>query len=180
MTGMVEKVYAEAMFQLGVEKDNLDLFHEELSELKTVFVQNPELTKLLSAPTVDYSEKISVIDKIFKSRLCDDVFSFVKVLTEKKRISYLSAVADKFNENYNSYNNIIEITVTTVKPLKEELRIKLKNKIETITGKKIKLIEKTDESIIGGIVLNYGNTMLDSSLKSQLDSLRIRMKSMIA
>ena len=177
---MIEKVYAEALFQLGNEQNTLDLFHEELNAVRDVFEQNPDAVKFLSAPTIVYDDKMSFIDKIFKGKICDDVFSFIKVLTKNKRISNILTIADKFNADYNEFNNIIEITVITVKPLKDELKIKLKSKLEAMMNKSVKLIEKTDESIIGGIVLNYGNTMVDSSLKAQLDSLKIRMRSMIA
>lgn len=179
MAGMVEKAYSEAVFQLGKEENCIDSLCGEIEQLSSVFAENPELTKLLCAPTVSKDEKTAMINRIFKGKISDYALHFLLVLTEKKRINCLSGIAREVKAQYNDYNGILEVSVTTAEPLKKAIKDKLVKKLESTTGKKIVLVEKTDKSILGGIILNYGNTQLDSSVKSRLDGMRAQIRSIV-
>ena len=85
--------------------------------------------------------------------------------SRKKRINSFAGIVDEFNIIYNSYNKIIEVTATTSIPLTEEIRQKLVDKLQQKSGKKIKLIEIVSPEILGGIIINYGNTQIDNSIK---------------
>ena len=180
MTGMIEKVYSEAVFQLGLEENNLDLLYSEIVQLSDILNENAELTKLLSAPTISTEDKFSVIEKIFKGKISDETYNFLSVLIQKNRMRYFSNIANALKDKYNTHNGIVEMIVTTSLPLKAELREKLIIKLENTTGKKVNLVEKVDSNILGGIILNYGNTEMNSSVKASLDTLFLQMKSIIA
>jgi F-type H+-transporting ATPase subunit delta len=85
-----------------------------------------------------------------------------------------------FRARYNEKMNILEVTAVTAEPLSARLREKLVDKLGKVTGKKIVLSEKTDKSIIGGIVLRYANTEIDSSVKTRLDKLKAQIDGVIA
>ncbi|MDE5859568.1 MAG: F0F1 ATP synthase subunit delta, partial [Oscillospiraceae bacterium] len=76
--------------------------------------------------------------------------------------------------------NIAEVKVTTSTPLSDGLRSKLKAKLEAVYKKTVILTENIDESIMGGIVINYGNTMLDGSVKAKLEAVQKQIKGVIA
>ena len=76
--------------------------------------------------------------------------------------------------------NIAEVKVTTSVPLSENLRTKLKAKLEAVYKKTVILTECVDPKIMGGIVLNYGNTMLDGSVKGKLEAIQKQIKGVIA
>lgn len=179
MTGMVEKVYAEAMFQLGLENSAVEEYHQELTELAKLFAENPELEKLLSAPALTAAERLDIVEKLFSGRLSDEVYSFLCLLVEKHRASYLERIASAFHVQYNFHHGIQEITVTTTKPLLPATRKKLIAKLETLTGRQVSLIEKTDPGILGGIVLQMGNTQTDASVRARLEDLRAQLKETI-
>ena len=80
---------------------------------------------------------------------------------------------------YYDKKNILEVTATTVQPLSEKLREKLVQKLEGASGKSIILHEKQDKSILGGIVLRYGNTQIDSSVRTKLDKIKAQIDSAI-
>lgn len=169
MTGDVPALYSKALFELAVEQDCLESVYEELEQLKEVFQQNPELIKLLSSPAITQAEKLDVISKIFgtDSVVCD----FLCVVTEKNRIPYIIKIAEAFNCLYNDYKNIAEITVTTSVPLSDTSRQKLSEKLSNRFGKTVKLIEKIDPSVLGGVIVDYGNTQIDGSIKKRIETI---------
>lgn len=169
MTGDVAALYSKALFELALEQSALEPVNEELRQFKEIFQQNPELIKLLASPAITLAEKLDVISKIFgtDSVVCD----FLCVVTEKNRISYILKIAEAFNSLYNDYNNIAEITVTTSIPLSDPLRQKLSAKLSQRFGKTVKLIEKIDPSILGGVVIDYGNTQIDGSIKKRIENI---------
>ena len=80
----------------------------------------------------------------------------------------------------NDRNNILEVTACTTQPLSDRLKNKLTDKLASLSGKKIVLIEKIDSSIMGGIVLSYGNSRLDASVRMRLENMRRSINSIIA
>jgi F-type H+-transporting ATPase subunit delta len=180
MTGSVGKIYSEAIFELASENDCAESVFEELKALKDVWKNNPELAKMLGTPTISTGDKLKVTERVFKGRVSDMVYNFLCVITEKNRAGYLPAIADAYKEKWYEASKIAEVTVTTSKPLTSELRDKLVKKLEGVYDKKIILEEKLDSSLIGGIVVNYGNTMLDGSVKSRLDAVQKQIKGIIA
>ena len=180
MTGSIERVYSQALFEIANEENIADALFSELNSLSEIFSSNPELTKLLFAPTVSKPEKLDVINNIFKGRISQTALNFICVLTEKNRIAYLPRIAEGYKNLYNDKNNIVEIKVTTSIPLSDSLRDKLKARLEDVYQKKVTMIEAVDEKLIGGIVINYGNTMLDGSVKAKLDKMQKQIRSLIA
>ncbi len=180
MTGSVGKVYSEAVFQLASEQNSAKQIFDELTSLKTIWQDNPGLAKVLSAPTLSAGEKLAVTEKVFKGRVSDTVYNFLCVITEKNRAADLPEIADAYKEKWYESENIAEVTVTSSIPLSEAARGKLVKKLESVYKKKIILEEKVDSSLIGGIVVNYGNTMLDGSVKSRLEAIQKQIKGIIA
>lgn len=180
MAGNLEKVYADALFELAEEQNILDSVCEELVAVSYILSENSEFVKLVQAPTVSADEKKALISAAFENKVCETVFNFINVLSEKGRMKYFTNIAGKFKEMYNEKNNILEVTAVTAAPLSETLRTKLVDKLTKASEKKIVLKEKTDKSIMGGIILNYGNSQMDASVKTRLENMRRQIDSIIA
>lgn len=180
MAGKLEKVYADALFELACEENSLDCTAQETEAVSGIFSQNTDFVSLLASPTVSSAKKKKLISNVFEGRVSDTVFNFINVLCEKGRIKYFNSIAAQFKEMYNDKNNILEVTASTVDGLSENLREKLVKKLESVSGKKIVLVEKTDKSIMGGIVLDFKNTQIDASVKKRLDTMRQQIDSIIA
>ncbi len=180
MKGSLEANYAEALFELCKERDDLDEVHSELLWLNEVIENNGELVKFLNAPTVEPSDKKNVLKNVFENELSKTSFDFLCVVADKKRIKYLGKIIESFNALYNNENNILEVTAITTVPLSVTIKEKLIKKLESVSKKTIVLSEKIDKSIIGGIVIEYNNTQIQGSIKHRLDELRDRINSVIA
>lgn len=174
MTGDIGKIYADALFELCSEDNSYDEVHENLNECSKVFSDNPDLIKLMSAPTMTAEEKINILSKIFDD--CGIVYNLLCILAEKNRAGYVCQIADSFNKLYNELKNIAEMTVTTCIPLDETMRQKLISKLSEKFGKTVKITEKIDKSIIGGVIVEYGNLQMDNSVRTKLASVRSELK----
>lgn len=174
MTGDVGKLYAQALFELSLESDSLDKVCTELKQCRKIFDENPQLVKLLNSPVILRTEKQEVINKIFGES--GVVHDFICLVTDNNRISYFGKMTDAFIQHYNQHNNITEMTVVTSVPLKSEQKAKLVKKLEQKSGKTVKLNEKVDPSIIGGIILKMGNSQIDNSIKGRLEAVAKQLK----
>lgn len=180
MTSTVEKIYSEAVFELANEQDRADEIKDELDSLAKVFNDNPELGKLLSAPTVSMGEKLDIVEKLFKGKVSDTSYNLLCVVTEKGRARLVPLIAEDYRNRWYEMKNIAEVKVTSSMPLSDGLKAKLKAKLEKVWGKSVILTEKVDPDIMGGIVVNYGNTMMDGSVKSKLEAIQKQIKGVIA
>ena len=180
MTVLLEKTYADALFQLSVEENSVENTYRELMLVSQIFNENINYLKVLSLPTVSAQEKYKSISDVFSGKISTLVYNFLMVLIDKNRISLINKIADVFNDMYNENNGILEVVATTSKPLNSNLREKLIKKLEAVSSKKITLLEKVDVSILGGIVLSYKNTQIDASVKSKIDNMRAQINSIIA
>lgn len=174
MSGDVGKIYADALFELCKDDNSYDTVHKDLNDCNKVFTDNPELIKIMSAPTITAEEKIALIDKIFDG--CGIVSNLLCILAEKNRIVCIDRITETFNALYNEFKNIAEMTVTTCVPLNDDMRTKLIAKLSKQFGKTVVLTEKVDPSIIGGVIVKYGNTMMDNSVRTKLASVNRELK----
>ena len=180
MAQSVEKVYADALFELCVEENTLEETFEELKALRAIFDDNPELPQLLSSPSMGESDKHAVIDNIFKGRVMDTTFNFLCVLADHGRVRFFDKIEEVFHGLYNDKKGILEVEVVTSEPLGSALEQKLKAKLENKSGKSVVIKKKVDKSIIGGIIIRYSDSEIDGSLRKRLDDLRKSIDSYIA
>jgi F-type H+-transporting ATPase subunit delta len=180
----VEKTYADALFTL-LEEENSDriAFTEVLSQLKKVelvLADTPDFIKLLNTPTVSGGEKLALVETAFSGRVSDYVYNFLRLLTVKKRMAHFPRIFSSFRGLYNERFDIAEIVVTSAMPLTADLREKITARMTAITGKTVSVIERVDKSILGGVVVDYGNTRLDGSVKTRLAELKKDIAGIIA
>lgn len=173
MTGSVEKNYSLALFDaVKEEKEDLSEARRELNSVNEIVRESEGFVKLMDSPTVSAEEKLSVIKEAFGGKLSRCVYNFLCVVTEGRRWDKFGSICRAFSELCNEELGIAEITVTTAFPLSSEQREKVKKKMAEIIGKNIEMSEKTDKSLVGGIVVDYGDTRMDGSVKTRLEGLR--------
>lgn len=181
MAGSVEKTYGDALFEVVLEKDPslLSSVKEELSAVNNIIAEVPELIKLSKTPTVSKEEKAGIIESAFKGKLSEYTYNFLMVITDAGRLDDLPRIIRYFGGRCNDYLGIAEITVVTSVPLTADAKQKLSAKMEKLIGKKIVMKEELDASIIGGIVVKHGNTILDGSVRAKLRALKTDIGSVI-
>ncbi len=173
----VSKKYAKALLSVGQEDGNYEKYATELQEFSQFYFKNEELRKVVINPVYAMEERKGVLDKVLDQAGSSDIIrNFLTVLLQKKRIEYVDRIAEQYRNLADEASNIARATVVTSGKLKEESMSRIKRTLEDRTSKKIKIHVEEDSSIIGGIIIKVGNTILDGSIKGQLEKLRDTLK----
>ena len=182
MNDKAEKVYADAFFTLCLEEtpDTLENTLGKLSALDGIFREQPDFVKLLGTPTVTMDEKLGMIKDIIADGVSEYTGNLLCVLTERGRMGCFSGIVKNFRALYNEHFRIAEITVTASAPLSESVRERITAKMSEVTGKTVSIREKVDPSIIGGVVIDYGSTRYDGSVRTRLNELKKELGGVIA
>ena len=171
--------YAQALYDLAKDENLGKTILEELAVLKTVFVDTPQYSKLLSAPDIPKQERCSVLDEAFRGKVDPYVLNFMKILTEKGYIRYFSECCQAYREQYNEENGVLPVCAVTAVELTEDQTAKLKAKLEKITGKTVELVNRTDPTCLGGVRLDYDGRQVDGTIKNRLDSIHGLLKNTV-
>jgi F-type H+-transporting ATPase subunit delta len=174
---VLAKRYAKALFQVGKEENALDSFNTALAEMAAIYVQVPEVVDALTNPLYPLEVREKVMDHLLaKLQGSAMVGNFMKLLVQKRRADVLPVIAEVFQAMVDAERNMCRGTVTSAAPLSGALNSKIKATLEKITGKQVLLRTEIDPSIIGGIVAQVGDLVLDGSIKTQLTGLKESIK----
>lgn len=177
MAKLVESSYGEALFELAVEKNELDSIAEQVTLLAQAFAENPELAKLLNHPKISKEEKVSVVENIFKGRCSDDIVGFLVIIVEKDRSSEIEGIFDYFQAKVREYKKIGVARVTSAVELSAEQKERVVEKLLQQTSYESFEVEySVDASLIGGMVIRIGDRVVDSSIRTKLDSMTRKLR----
>ena len=169
-------VYGEALYTLALEESITGSLLKELTVLDQCFRENPDFIRLLSSPNLSKQERCTVLDDSFRGKVHPYVLNFLKILTEKGYMKHFSDCCKAFEDHYNLDNGILPVTVITAVALTPEQSAKLSGKLSRITAKQIKLCNKVDPSVLGGVRLDYDGKRLDDTVSHRLDAIRGLLK----
>ena len=173
MAKLISKTYGDALFELAVEKDKVDVLLEEIEQLKEVLSENEDFGSLMNHPKIIKEEKIQVAKDVFSGRISDELLGFLTIIITKDRYRDIDAILDYFIAEVKRYKGIGIATVTTAVPLKEEQCKKIEQKLlDTTQFTKMEMHYQLDESLIGGMVVRIGDRVVDSSIKTKLSELQ--------
>ena len=175
---LLGKRYGEALLSVAIEENKVDEYRENLECLIKCFDDVLELGPFIKNSKIGKQDKKDTMCKILESS-CDEKFlNFVKVLIDKDRMNILLDILDNYEKLSNKYQNIIERKVTSALLLDDDDIEGIKEKYKDyFKGFKIKIKNVVDESIIGGLKLEFEDTVVDATLKTKLNSLRDYMLS---
>jgi F-type H+-transporting ATPase subunit delta len=167
----IAEVYARALFQAAKENDVLDRVHDELDEFADTLAEDRQLQAFFFSPYFSAEEKKEGVDKVVSG--ADEHFvNFLKLLTERHRMPVLFRIRNAFNELWAEENRLLPVSVTAAVDLDESLVKDIGKRIEEQTGRKVELSSKTDPEVLGGLVVQVGNMVLDASVRNRLEQLR--------
>lgn len=166
---IVAKRYAEALFQLGEEKDTLEQLSDELRMVKEVFLENKNIITVLKHPRINDEKKKQFVNKTFQG-LQTDVVNMIHLLVERHRVEITPSIIDHFIQFVNDARGIAEVTVRSVRELTEAEKTELKSGFAKRFNKKaIELTNIVDPKIIGGLRIQIGNTIYDGTISGKLN-----------
>jgi F-type H+-transporting ATPase subunit delta len=172
MAELVSKVYAEALFDVALESAQLDLVEEQYQFVCQVFNENPEFLELYRAPNIALDERKTILDQAFSGKVIPELMNFLKLLLDKNRGFYVLQIGKEFQQMIEDHKGILKGVVSVTCALGEDQLKKLEEKLSASTGKNVMLTQKIDPEIIGGLVVQLGDKVIDNSLKKKLEDMK--------
>ncbi len=167
----IAQVYARALFEVAREQGKLDVVREQLGEFADALDGNADLRVFFFSPYFSTEEKK---DGLHKAVTDADpaIVNFLETLLERHRMPVVFRIRDEFGRLWDAENRLLPVEVTSAVDLDEATVKSIGERIGEQTGQRVELTSKVDPSILGGIVLRVGNSILDASIKHRLDQLR--------
>jgi len=165
------RVYAGALFDVAREKGTLDSVAEQVGQFADALDSDRELQVFFFSPHFSSAEKSEGLGRAL-SGAEPELVNFLELLIEKQRMPEIFRIRRELEEMWKRENRRIDVTVTSAVELDPEVVGKIGEEIERQTGRKVELASRVDGEILGGIVLQVGNMVLDASIRSRLEKLR--------
>ncbi|MBO0320943.1 ATP synthase F1 subunit delta [Muricauda sp. CAU 1633] len=163
--------YAKATLDFAIEKKAAEAVEKDMRTISATISESDELEKLLESPIVKSEVKKNALLAVFKDA-SEITKGLIETLISNKRVAMLQEVALKYIILHEKLKGEDVAFVTTAVPLTADLEKKILAEVNKITGNKVTIENKIDESIIGGFVLRVGDLQYDASIANKLNSLK--------
>ncbi len=174
----IARVYAEALFDVARDKNELDEVREQLGQFADALDSNQDLQVFFFSPYFSSDEKRDGIRKAVTDANAE-LLNFLELLAEKHRMPVLFKIRKRFDDLWAKENKRLGVTVTSAVELDQSVVDSVGAEIERQTGQTIELESRVDQEIIGGLVLQVGNMVLDASIRNRLEKLRKEVASAV-
>ena len=174
---LISERYASALYDLAVEKKNVDSVLKDFEFLQKCIQESEDLKLLVKSPLITSSDKLNIFEKILSKQNSDHLTNtFLKVVSSNKRFAKLSSIISQFmNINFQKRGNVLA-DVTSADELSDNQKNVIKDQLKSILGKKLFLNFNIDKKILGGLIVKIGSKMIDSSLLTKINKLKIAMR----
>ncbi len=169
--------YATALFELARDEKSIDAVKADLDKFNAMLGESADLTRLVRSPVFAADAQLKALSAVLdKAGISGVAANFLKVLTNNRRLFAVADVIRAFGALVAKYKGEASADVTVAEPLSEKNLDALKAALKQVSGKDVTLNVKVDPSIIGGLVVKLGSRMVDSSLRTKLNSIKHAMK----
>jgi F-type H+-transporting ATPase subunit delta len=167
----IAQVYARSLFEVAKEHEEVDEIHDQLGEFADALDESRELQVFFFSPYFSSEEKKEGIGKVVEGAN-ERFFNFLELIAERHRVPAIFRIRREYDALWRAENKLLEVRVTSAKPLDEETVKSIGRRIEEQTGQRIELDANVDPDVIGGLVLRVGNMVMDASVRGRLERLR--------
>jgi len=165
------RVYAGALFEAGKDKGKLDSLQSQLGQFADAVDRNQELQVFLFSPYLSSADKREGLGRAI-SGAEPGLTNILELLVEKHRMPEIFRIRRELDELWKKENRRLDVTVVSAVDLDEAVVKRIGEEVERQTGEQVELSSRVDDGILGGIVLQVGNMVLDASIRSRLEKLR--------
>ena len=161
--------YALALYELAKEKSELEVVEKEISELLLIYNSNEDLKNFIKNPTQSQSTLLAILDKIsIEMKLSKVVKNFLSILVTKRRIFFLNNIFKSFLLLSSKKKGELKASLISSKNLTNDELNNLNSEISKVLGAAVTFDYKVDENLIGGLKVQIGSLMIDTSIKNKL------------
>ncbi|WFU41310.1 F0F1 ATP synthase subunit delta [Bradyrhizobium sp. CB82] len=169
--------YATALFELARDQNVVDAVKADLDRFGTMLSESADLKRLVRSPVFSADAQSKALAAVLdKAAITGISANFLKVLTANRRLFAVADVIRAYSALVAKHKGEASADVTVAEQLSDKNLDALKAALKSVTGKDVALNVKVDRSIIGGLVVKLGSRMIDSSLRTKLNSIKHAMK----
>ena len=169
--------YATALFELAVEAKAIDKVAGELDQVGKMIDESEDLTRLVMSPVFSAEDQVRAMGAILeKAGITGITENFVKLTARNRRLFALPGMIGGFRKLVAQHRGEVSAQVTSAHELSADQVAELSAALKASLGKDVQLNRKVDADLLGGLVVRIGSRMIDTSLRTKLNSLKIAMK----
>jgi F-type H+-transporting ATPase subunit delta len=169
--------YATALFELARDEKSVDAVKADLDKFEAMLNESADLKRLVRSPVFSADAQLKALTAVLeRAGISGIAAKFLKVLTSNRRLFVVGDVLRAFRALVAKFKGEATADVTVAETLSDKNLDALKTALKSVTGKDVALNVKVDPSIIGGLVVKLGSRMVDSSLRTKLNTIKHAMK----
>jgi F-type H+-transporting ATPase subunit delta len=167
----IAAVYARSLFEVAKDQDKLDAVRDQLGAFADAMAETRDLQVFFFSPYFSTAEKEDGLDRVV-SDADPVIINFLKLLIEKHRMPALFRIRANFDALWEEENRLLPVQITSAVELDSRTVEQLVDRIAQQTDRKVDVSAEVDPDILGGIVVQVGNSVLDASIRNRLEQLR--------
>lgn len=164
--------FAQAIFQIAIESNQIDSWMSDLSELVSFSKEDLFLT-FMDSPKVSLDSKLAVIkDSGIEADLNKLPINLLSLLASRNSVYTIVDIANSFQELVDEHNNVLRADITTATEMSKDLEETISQSLKKIAGNELTITSKVDPNIVGGFVARVGDRLIDASVKTRLENMK--------
>ena len=169
--------YANALFELSAEVNLLPAVEADLGRFADMVAESADLARLVKTPVYSASEQAGAVGAVLdRAGIGGLVSNFIRVVAGNRRLFLMPAIIAIFRIMLATHRSEVAAEVTSAEPLSDRHVAALKAALKDSIGKDVALHTQVDPALIGGLIVKVGSRMMDGSLRTKLNSLKLAMK----
>jgi F-type H+-transporting ATPase subunit delta len=169
--------YASALFDLASEARQTAAVGKDLSRFDALVAGSADLSRLVKSPAFSSSDQVAAVSAVLtKARIGGLAGNFIRLVASKRRLFVIRDMVSAYHALADVRAGVVKADVVVAEKLSDKNRKAVLEALKGVTGKNVSISEKVDPSIIGGLIVKLGSRMVDSSVRTKLNSLKVAMK----
>jgi F-type H+-transporting ATPase subunit delta len=164
----VADLYARTIYELAEQFEVVEELKGEMKLLETLIAGEREFLHIMSSPQFSAEYKQSLLNKMFAGQINELTLNFLLEVDRHNRMMYLPQMIDKFGEIWNAHHGISIVELTFHENLSQSELANVTESISKAMGKQVRIRLNVKPAIMGGVVIRYGESVIDNSIKGRL------------
>jgi F-type H+-transporting ATPase subunit delta len=171
----VARSYAETLFALGQREGRQEELAAALDEFAGVLRREPLVRAFFESPRVELETKRKVLRRALAERVPGALLRFLLVVLEKRRSRMVLPIASQYQALLDEHAGRVHVEITLAREPDEQVEREIATDLSAVLGRTVIPHVRVDPEILGGIIVRYGDRLMDASLRRRLVSLRLRL-----
>lgn len=175
MDTRVASRYAQSLFDVASQQNIVPSVSDDLNAITAALDSDPRFKTFITNPAMNRESKLKLMESVFSDRVTALTMQLFRLLLEKRREGLIGLVAQEFDRFRRAASNTLFAQVVSAKPLADAEQKAIVNKLETSSKQKVEATFDVDESLLGGVKVHVGNSVMDGTVRGTLNRLRDKL-----